>query len=170
MPALPYPKYGIANLYLFPSYATREEYEKKSGKTCPPWDPTRAPKYWLDPKPVKKFVGPGNVAYTGYDRVWLGSRDAANNPLLDPLVITLDQAATVNIPPTGPGSTNTPGADIPAVPVPMRALEPNEELFFDFGGLLVVKNTDLFSQLEQVGFTQHDRDLLEAIAAKLGAL
>jgi hypothetical protein len=168
LPALPYPKYGITNLYLFPSYATPEDFEKATGQACPPWDPTRAPKHWYDPKPVKKFVGPGNIAYTSYDRVWLGSRDAANNPVLDPLVISMDQAAAVNIAPTGPGTTNIPGADVPEVPAPMRALEPNEELFFDWGGILTVKNTELFSQLVEVGFSQHDRDLLAAIAKKLG--
>ncbi len=168
MSALPYPKYGITNLYLFPTYATREDFEKMTGQVCLPWNPARAPKYWYDPKPVKKFTGPGNVAYTSYDRIWLGNRDAANNPVLDPLVLSLDEAASANIPPTGPGSTNTEGADAPAVPAPMRALEPNEQLFFDFGGLLTVKNTDLFPQLEQVGFSQHDRDLLAAIAMKLG--
>jgi len=168
LPALPYPKYGIANLYLFPTYATRDDFEKMTGQVCPPWNSARAPKYWSDPKPVKKFIGPGNIDYTSYDRVWLGQRDAANNPVLEPLVIAVDQAAVVNIPPTGTGMTNVPGADVPAVPPPMRALEPNEELFFDFGGLLTVKNTDLYSQLVEVGFSQRDRDLLAAIATKLG--
>jgi hypothetical protein len=80
-----------------------------------------------------------------------------------------EEAATVNIPPKGTGTTNVPGADVPEVPVPLRPLEPNEELYFDWGSILMVKNTDLFEQSE-TGFTQEDRALLKQIAAKLGIL
>ena len=41
-------------------------------------------------------------------------------PWLDALVLDRDEAATVNIPPKGPGTTNTPGAAVPEVPK-MRA-------------------------------------------------
>ena len=89
------------------------------------------------------------------------------NPALDALVLDRDEAANVNIPPSGTGATNIPGADRPEIPVPLRPLEPNEELFFDFGRVVAVKNTELFAQLE-TGFTQQDRSLLQAIARKLG--
>jgi len=65
------------------------------------------------------------------------------------------------------GMTNVPGADQPEVPVPMRALEPNEELFQDWGGIIMVRNTDLYPQL-LVGFDASDRELLRKIARKLG--
>jgi hypothetical protein len=95
-------------------------------------------------------------------------RDAKGKPQLDALVLDRDEAGTINIPPKGPGWTNVDGAAVPEVPVPLRALESNEELFFDFASVVAVKNKDLYAQLEEVGFTQRDRDLLEGIAKKLG--
>jgi hypothetical protein len=48
VPALPYPKYGLKSLYLFPYYQTREDYRQATGQEPPPWDPNRPPKYWRD--------------------------------------------------------------------------------------------------------------------------
>ena len=70
----------------------------------------------------------------------------------------------MNIPPLG---TDVPGAEAPEVPCPLRPLEPDEELFFDFGGVVTVKNVALFSALE-TGFTAADRALLKGMARKLG--
>lgn len=163
MSALPYPKYSIANLYLFPVYSTREEYEKATGEEAPPWNPYRQPKYWFDPaasqSPSRRVV----YNYALADPP--GGPDG--KPMLDALVLDRDEAATVNIPPKGPGTTNTPGAGAPEVPCPMRPLAPNEELAFDFAGIIVVRNTDLWATLE-TGFSTGDRRLLQAIARKLG--
>jgi hypothetical protein len=163
LPALPYPKYSISYLYLFPTYATREDYQKATGQEPPPWNPYRQPKHWFDPAAAESRSR--RVVYEYVIAEPPAGPDG--KPALDVLVLDREEAATVNIPPTGPGTTNTPGAGAPDVPCPMRALEPNEELFFDFGSVIVVKNTDLYPQLEE-GFTSEDRKLLKAIAEKLG--
>ena len=165
MPALPYPKYSVANLYLFPNYDSRETYQKALGVEPPAWNSNRAPKYWFDPKakdsPRRNVVYDFTIA-TSESGAPLASPDG--KPMLDLLVVTKAEAATVNIPPK---VANVPGADVPAVPFPLRALEPDEELYFDFGGVVAVKNTQLFGALEQ-GFMPKDRALLAAIANKLG--
>jgi len=168
MPALPYPKYSISNLYLFPVYATREEYQKATGQEAPAWNPYRQPKCWFDPKAKesasRRLVYEYALAMDDEGRFL---RDANGNPMLDALVLDRDEAGSVNIPPRGTGATNVPGADAAEVPVPMRALEPNEELFFDFGGIPTVRNKDLWEQYE-VSFGLEDRTLLKKIAQKLG--
>jgi hypothetical protein len=169
LPALPQPKYPITSLYLFKTYQTREEYQADTGQEPPAWNPYRQPKTWFDPKaklsPSRKVVYEHALATDSDTGSFL--LDSKGRPYLDALVLDRDEAATVNIPPRGMGMTNVPGADVPEVVVPMRALEPNEELFVDVGGLPMVKNTDLYPKLE-VGFTQADRDLLAKIARKLG--
>ena len=74
------------------------------------------------------------------------------------------EAATVNIPPDG---TNIEGADVYEVGMPLKPLPSGHELFFQFGGLVAVKDVAAFA--EQVeGFTAADRALIQAIAKKLG--
>ncbi len=166
VPALPYPKYGLSNLYLFPYYQTREDYERSVGQAPPPWDPNRPPKYWFDPnarQSTRRNVVYDFVIATSESGTPLVGPDG--KPMLDLLVLPKEEAATVNIPPKH--VANVPGADRPEVPCPLRALEPDEELAFDFGGVVVVRNKNLYPSLE-VGFTAEDRALLRAIAAKLG--
>ena len=169
MPALPYPKYSITNLYLFPAYGTREDYEKATGQEAPEWNPYRQPKSWFDPDARKstsrRIVYEYALATSPDSGVPLF--DSQGRPQLDALVLDRDEAATVNIPPKGLGMTNVPGADAPEVPVPMRALEPNEELYRDWAGIIMVKNKDYFPEPE-AGFGEEDRRLLKNIAAKLG--
>ena len=166
MPALPYPKYSLDKLYLFPYYQTREDYRRATGQEPPPWDPNRPPKYWFDPnarQSTRRNVVYDHVIATSESGKPLMGPDG--KPMLDFLVLPKEEAATVNIPPKD--VSNVPGADKPEVPCPLRPLEPGEELFFDFGGIVAVKNTELYPQLE-VGFTAQDRALLRAIARKLG--
>jgi hypothetical protein len=49
----------------------------------------------------------------------------------------------------------------------MRALKPNEELVFTFGGVVAVRNKDTYRNSVNA-FTVEDRALLEKIAQKLG--
>ena len=168
LPALPYPNYSITELYLFPSYATREDYKKATGQEAPAWNPYRQPKGWFDPearKSTSRRIVYERALSTNPDN-GVPLFDSEGRPQLDALVLDRDEAATVNIPPRGSGMTNVPGADQPAIPVPMRALEPNEELYRGFGGIIMVKNTDLFPKAE-AGFGEEDRALLRRIAEKL---
>jgi hypothetical protein len=164
--ALPFPQYSIGNLYLFPYFSTREEYQRATGQEPPPWDPTRAPKYWFDPNAKNS-----RSRRVVYERVIADPPAGPDGkPMLDALVLDRDEAATVNIPPKGTGFTNVPGADKPEVPVPLRELGPDEELAFGIGGTVVVRNKKLWAELEQGSgnFTAADRALLRAIAEKLG--
>lgn len=166
MPALPYPKYSLSHLYLFPYYQTREDYRRAVGQDPPEWDSNRPPKYWFDPN--ARQSARRNVVY---DLVLATAENGSpligpdGKPMLDLLVLSKEEAATVNIP--RKDVSNVPGADRPEVPCPLRPLEPDEELFFDFGGVVAVKNRALYGQLE-VGFNAEDRALLRAIAQKLG--
>ena len=170
MPALPLPKYNLDRLYLYPYCQNREAYEAANGQPCPPWDPTRRPKRWADPSAANSTED-----FVVYDRVLATDpKELAKGPLTGPdgkpyfksLILPKEIAATVNIPPS---VANAPGADAPPYEPPCRALEPNEELFFDpLGfGVVMVKNTDLYSVGEN-SFTAQDRVLLRAIAKKLG--
>ena len=168
MPALPLPKYTLDKLYLYPYYTTREQYEQATGQPCPAWDPSRRPKKWSAPE-----AAAGDQDFVLFERVLATDMKAGGRALAGPdgkpytkaLVLPRDYAVQVNI---APATANVPGADAPEYPCPLRALEPNEELFFDpaaFGAVLV-KNTDLYKV--ETGFTTQDRTLLQAIARKLG--
>ncbi|MBY0508180.1 MAG: hypothetical protein K2X03_29975 [Bryobacteraceae bacterium] len=169
MPIQRQPFYPFDTLFLFPYYSTREEFEKATGRPAPPWDETKPPKYWFDPKALQ---APRKVVV--YDTVLAISengtllRDESNTrPQLDLLVLPREQAAAVNIPPKGVGAGNVPGSEKPEVQMPLRALLDYEELFLRFGGTVVVRDKQYYAQT-QVGFTADDRTLLQAIAAKLG--
>lgn len=165
MAALPLPKYGLDKLYLFPYYQTREQYRAATGEEPAPFDPTRPPKYWRDPD-VLKVTSRAVV----YDRVLATNGKAQpvagpdGKPYFEVLMMLKTEAATVNIPLKI--SANEEGADVEEVPVPVRALEPEEELFFDFGGLVMVRNTSIVDTAV-TGFTTQDREVLRSIARKL---
>ncbi|MBI3682393.1 MAG: hypothetical protein HY235_18595 [Acidobacteria bacterium] len=167
MPALPFPTYGLSHLYLFPVYQTREAYRQATGQEAPPYDSSKPVKSWFDPKaaesPRRKIIYENVVAYAD-DGAPLASPDG--KPVLEPLLIDREIATRVNIPPKVPGLPDLPVTGI-EVPVPLRALEPGEELYFQFGGSVAVKNKELFANLE-TGFTAHDRALLRAIGEKIG--
>lgn len=167
MSALPYPTYGITHLYLFPVYQTREAYRQATGVEPPPYDPNRPLKSWFDPhaatSPSRKIL---------YDRVIAAAEDGAplvgpdSKPILEPLMLDKSVAGSVNIPFKAPGVPDQPTTGI-EIPVPLRPLFANEELYFQFGGSVAVRNKDLFGKSE-IGFSTSDRALLQAIADKLG--
>lgn len=166
MPAQSSPIYGLSNLYLFPVFQTREAYKKATGQEAPPYDPTKRLKSWFDPKalesPRRKIIYDNVLAANEHG---LPISDANGKPMLEPLVIDREEAAAVNIPYKAPGVPDQPYTG-PEWPVPLRPLEPNEELFFQFGNVVAVKNTETYPDLE--GFGPKDRALLLAIARKLG--
>ncbi len=165
MSALNYPIYAINQLYLFPVYMTRDEYKAATGQEAPAWNSDRAPKYWFDPaakNAPRMSVVYNSVIATAANGVPLIGEDG--KPMTDVMVLSKAEAGSVNIPPK---AANVLGADVPVVQPPLRPLEPNEELFFSLGGVVSVKNIDLFSQLDN-GFTVKDRKILLAIASKLG--
>lgn len=168
MPALPFPKYGLDKLNLYPYYQTREAYQQATGQPCPPWNPNRRPQKWCKPDAKdspEDFILFERVLATNMKETGVALPGPDGKPYLKSLILPKDFAASVNIP---PNTSNIEGADVPEYPVPLRALEPNEELFFDVLGVVMVRNTDLVPPAD-TGFTAEDRALLRAIAKKLGA-
>jgi len=166
MARLPYPIYGLENLYLFRRYQTRADYQQATGAEAPPFDPTKRPKYWFDPTAKdspRRNILYDNVLVVGESGTAIPGPDG--KPMLDLMTLPKLEAATVNIPPEG---TEIEAADSYEALMPLRNLEPGEELIFQFGGLVAVKNVELFDSLKE-GFTAGDRTLLQSIARKLGA-
>lgn len=165
--ALPYPTYGIASLYLYPVFQTREAYKQATGMDAPPYDTNKPIKSWFDPaamsNPKRKIIYDNVIAFADNGAPLTGPD---GKPVLEPLMLDREDAARVNIPIKAPGLPDQPVTGL-EIPVPLRPLEPNEELYFQFGGIVAVKNTDLFGKLE-TGFSIEDRALLRAIAGKLG--
>lgn len=160
----------LQNLYLFPVFQTREAYAKATGAEPPPFDPTKPVKSWYDPKaatePRRKLVYDNVLALADNGAPLV---DEQGRPYTEPLLIDREDAARVNIPVKDFSGriqeAHTIGVEIP---VPMRALTQNEELFFQFGGTVVaVRNKGAVND-EPTDFTTGDRVLLQAIAAKLG--
>lgn len=163
MAALPLLKYALRELYSFPWYATRADYKAATGQDAPPFDTTRQPKYWFDPeaeKSVKRVVSYDRVIAVDDRGNFLPGNDG--KPYTEILLLPKAEAATVNIP---MGLTNEPGAGEPPVMCPLRPIEPEEELYFELGGVLV-RNKSI-TDTSIVGFSAEDRAILRAMARKL---
>ena len=164
------PVKGFDSLFIFPYYPTREAFEKATGLPCPAWNPNQPPKAWFDPKALestrRNVVYENTLVYTEDGTIPAGPD---GKPMFDVLVLTKEHAATVNIPDKTKGASTVPGAGRPEVPVPLRALHPDEEVYFIFGQTVAVKNKAAFAdQTSQFSFRPQDRELLRAIGLKLG--
>ena len=162
----------ITVLNAFPTYATPEDYTRATGQPCPAWTLSKHPKYWFDPKPKKMTTGPDGTAYTMYTNSFLGNFDPDTQlPIFESLMLSLTEASTVNIPPTGTGETNVPGADANPVQCPSKPLTSTQQIV-RYGVLQIpaVRNLDVpLPSDDATNFTNADRALLQAIAAKLQA-
>ena len=166
MASLPLRKYGIENLFLFPTYQSRAQYQTATGAEPPEFDRSRPPKSWFDPAAAKSTKR--SVLYE-----YVLATDEAGNPVLgpdgkpylEPMVLSKEEAATVNL---APGEmSNGPGTDQAQVPIPMRPLEPEEEFVQGFGGIVSVQNNNIAEE-GPTSFTIQDRETIRAIARKLG--
>lgn len=166
MAALPLPKYGLDKLYLFPYFQTRAKYAQAMGEEPPPFDETRPPQYWFDPEALKSskrsLIYENVLAVNGKGQPL---QDEDGTPFFEPVVMLKAEAGTANIPLAV--AANEPGTEVPAAQPPLRALDPDEELFVDFGGIVMVRNKTLVDSNAPVGFTPQDRELLKTIARKL---
>ncbi len=162
--------YSLFQLFLFPVFQTREEYQKLTGEEAPPWDPNQPVKNWFDPA-----ARTTNKRTMLYDRVLLYDKngmvipDASGKPTLDQMALLKEVAAQVNMLPSERLVDYGPGSRMAPIPCPLRALKENEELFFTFGGSVAVRDKSAYKN-EVNAFTIGDRALLEKIAAKLGVV
>jgi hypothetical protein len=157
-------RWGISKLYQFPYFQTREDFFEANGYEPPPFTTARPPKYWIDEEArnaVRRIVVYDQViAYAANGSPLVGPD---GQPVVESLSLFREDAFSVNIPPTG---VNIEGASLPPVPVPLRALTEDEELFFAMPGVVAVRLKS--HQEPDRGFTEADRSLLVAIARKLG--
>jgi hypothetical protein len=157
-------RWGIAKLYRFPYFQTREAFLAANGYDAPPFTADRPPKYWMDEtarsSESRVVVYDPVIAYAANGSPLVGPGD---QPVVESLALFREEAYTVNIPPAG---ANIPGASQPAVPVPLRVLTDEEELFFAMPGVVAVR-LKAFQEPDR-GFTEADRSLLQAIALRLG--
>jgi hypothetical protein len=114
---------------------------------------------WADPDAKKAFVM-GGVDYTIYSRVYAGF--TAGLPVWEQLVISVEDAKAVNIPP----SDLKPGERKQAVPVPMRELTDDEVVKLGFGAVPQVWTADEMQSAASV-FTAAEKDLLLAAARRI---
>lgn len=148
-------------------------YKAATGQAAP-WNPKRRPQLWRKPNIQGSGIeGPDGrelATYQGLDT----STTMSNTPRLKTYSIAVEDARTVNIPPTGTGQTNVSGADQPAVPEPIE-LNPATQVLVSprkaggSGFLPLVENTDV---VPDVALTPGERLIVshvEAIRAKIGA-
>jgi hypothetical protein len=157
---------GINEAALYPVYQSRQHYRVTVGQEPPPYNPARAPKNWFDSTAIsspRRNVVYDSVVAQGDSGQPLRGPDG--KPQLEILVLRKEEAATVNLFETGLGE---PAPSEPPVPVPLRALQPHEELEFGFGGTVVIRDKTIPLPSEQTGFTPADRKLLQQIGNKIG--
>jgi|HigsolmetaAR201D_1030396.scaffolds.fasta_scaffold19733_3 hypothetical protein len=165
-----FPTYPIQELYLFPYYRTREEYKRATGKEAPPYKPYKPRKHWFDPaaaNSANRYITYPHAIVTKADGV-TPAIGPDRKPVIDQLILLKEDAAELNIPPTEPVAADEIPVILPEIQVPLRPLDPREELDFAFGGAVIVKNLDLYEEIAEGGFGSQDRKLLKAIAEKLG--
>jgi hypothetical protein len=162
--------FPINDLYLYPSFQTRDEYFKATGEEAPEWNPNKPVKSWFDPaaRNTNKRTFLYDVVLM-YDRNGMVIPDEKGVPQVEQLALLREEAASVNILPREKMVDYGPGSKVAPIPVPMRALKENEELVFTFGGVVAVRLKDAFRNTVNA-FTVQDRQLLEKIAQKLGVL
>lgn len=162
--------YPINDLYIFPTFQTRDDYFNATGEEAPAWDPNRPVKSWFDPaaRNSNKRTFLYDVVLM-YDTNGMVLPDEKGVPQLEQLALLKEDAGKVNILPREKMLDYGPGSKVAPIPVPMRALKENEELTFTFGGVVAVRRKDAYKQTVNA-FTVQDRQLLEKIAQKLGVV
>jgi len=154
--------YSISELYLFRVFGSREDYQRVTGEEPPAYDPNRPPKFWFDPKALtstRRTIAYDPVLATTNEGVPFSDQ---GKPMLDILLLTKEEAASVNI---WHNQSGQPQPHLPPVPVPLRELQENEELFFLMPQVVSVRDKNMVQDAGM--FTAEDRSLLRAIASKL---
>jgi hypothetical protein len=159
--------YGLEEAFIYPYYQTREDYEKATGKPCPPYLDNGRPKYWegtveadADPDLSIRF----SVPYTSRGGV---SRSVDGTPRVSFLDLKPEEITRVNIPPKQVGSF--PGSTSAVEIQPPMELLPNERLEFQAGIAAAQLRIRRIDKIPTTA-TMSERQLLEAIAKKVGAI
>lgn len=152
--------YPVNRLETFTEY-TFESYLAAAGAP-PPFDPNLPIKTWLDTSV--------DASDPTAPQIYRTFKVIAGQPRMTSYALPASQAASVNLPdPNQPLPHGSVAQTQSNVQVPLRALLPNEVLILGPLGIVEVQRTDLQPVPAAGGWTQQDRDLLHAIAAKVGA-
>ena len=164
----------------FDIYGSHAEYRALTGKEPPPYDSTRKIKRWADPEALSQdlpeVIYPNNIMLK--EGTWIMRN---GSPVLRPLVLPAEEAATVNLPPEDPSGHTSIQVWMEEVPCPFRNLLPGEiivptgaESGFNSGKFLAIRDVARFDAEQAKAaddsgkFTAADRAMLRAVAAKLG--
>jgi len=166
---------AVSNAYLFPTYATAEDAERATGKPVRAFRANLRPKRWIDPNPADSGVegsdGKPTAEYRGLDPASIPVGPVKTKRFLVPFA----EASEFNIPPTGQGATNVPGADVPEYPAPLKELAATQ-MFVKrtFTSGVEIRNMDVpdpgVPGPEAGAFTAEDRLALQTIRADVKAL
>jgi hypothetical protein len=173
-----YPLYEIylPHLEIFSGW---QEYAAKTGirdKTKNIYNPNNKLKYWRDMTSTNKRVHLyENVLAVDSQGIPVPGPDG--RPYFEPMTMTVEEAQKVNMAlwdADDPAWQPVLGGPPVTLPVPCRSLYDYEQLEFansPMGGQIVmVRDTRVQTEPHvEVGFSRADRDLLQRIAAKLGA-
>lgn len=153
----------LFEVYAFKEYQTREEYEAETHKPCPSFD---------NRLPVKKWFDPRGLSFTSYAMVARDGNGVAlkndeGKPYIEAVSLPRFVSTTVNIP---FGSTNAPtSSEVIYPPIDLTKMKEGESLiFFGIGAPIVIWDGKGQEGGSSEGFTTADRQLLKAIAKKVG--
>lgn len=166
--------------YLFQRYMSRKQYLDAKGIEAPPFDATRKIKNWEDPAASSKFARIVYPYTIEQDEDGQPLRDNGA-PVLMPLVISVAEAQTVNLPPEDEhGNTSIQSEWLPAVPCPITPPGPGEALVFGdtpfTGNAVWLRNlaqhaAEQAAQEQEAGrYTTADRQQAAANSARLEAM
>lgn len=175
IPAAPgsQPAMGLGAISLFVEFNSPSDFQSKTGDPLPAPNPSFGPKHWADPA-AAAVMGSSPYSTFTYTAV---QADGTVGQMSLPAYI----AGSVNFfpsafPAAGAGDSYSQmlmrAAGQPMVPLPIRPLDPTREhlqastIGTNGGNYIVMAN--VVTQASADGFTNIDRTLLQAIAAKLG--
>jgi hypothetical protein len=108
----------MEKIHLFPVYTSREDYETRTGRACPPYDPTRHVKRWEDPDAL---MNPSTAVYEVL-RIDTSTKcivvDDIGNPCFEKMALPSTEAFRVNI----PASAGTDPSSVGEIRMPCRSL------------------------------------------------
>lgn len=164
----------LSDLQKLPVFQTCEA-AAVAGVPCPLYDAAKPVKSWVDPNPPAADRE-GNIKYTSICLARDRRTPAVQNgkPFLCEFTISVDEARRLNIPPKDfTGRIAEPVQSFER-PVPMRALLPDEELYFGFGGLPMLRKISALPAPESGGAASVDvarlEQLLLTVLAKIEVL
>lgn len=170
--------YPLQEAYAFVEYQSKIDYQVKTGKVLPWFDPKKKIKMWQDLDAAKRFaelgLGEGETLPYTVARNYLGQpfTKPDGSLRLGTIGLSVDEAMTLNIP--EPGTSPSTAFSAYPVPVPIDLL-PNEMLVFGKGPMgatnIEIRNTLIPDEhgtpATGGGFTDVDRATLARIESML---